>query len=364
LTNKLVVENLKFRPVRTVLSVLAIGLEVTLMLTVVGLSRGMLAESQQRARGIGADIFVRPPGTSVLSLSSAPIKQAMVEWMQKQPHVAMAVGSLVVPLTGLTTATGIDLAAFSRMSGGFRYVKGGPPTAPHEAIVDRYYAQQEKLKVGSTLNMLNRDWRVSGIFEEGKLARIVVPMPVLQDLTSNTGQLSQIYLKLDDPKRTGEVIDDLKQKIPKYQIYSMQEFLSLISPQNVPALRGFIGVVIGLSVVVGFLVVFLSMYTAVLERTREVGIMKALGASPAFILGVLFRETALLGVVGVLAGIAFSFATRFVIMAFVPASLSQHIVPDWWPIAGLIALAGAMLGAAYPGLRAARQDPIEALSYE
>lgn len=364
MTNKLVLENLRFRPVRTGLSVLAIGIEVTLMLTIVGLSQGMLAESQQRARGVGADILVRPPGTSVLSLSSAPLNERLAGRLGQEPHVRLAVGQLVVPLSGITTVTGIDLEKFTELSGGFRYLQGGPPGAADEVIVDRYYAQQNKLSAGSTVNLLNRNWHVSGIFEEGKLARIIIPLRILQDLTANTGKVSQIYLKLDDPGNTGAVIAALKRTIPDYQIYSMQEFLSLISVNNVPGLRAFIGVIVGLSVVVGFLVVFLSMYTAVLERTREVGILKALGASPGFVLNVLFRETLLLAVAGSLLGIGFSFVTRWLIMTLVPASLSQHIVPGWWPIAGAIALVGAVLGAAYPGWRAARQDPIEALAYE
>jgi putative ABC transport system permease protein len=106
------------------------------------------------------------------------------------------------------------------------------------------------------------------------------------------------------------------------------------------------------------------MYTAVLERTREIGILKALGASPAFVLGILFRETLLLAIFGSALGIGFSYGTRWLIMTLVPASLEQIIVYGWWPIAGAIALVGALLGAAYPGWRAARQDPIEALSYE
>jgi putative ABC transport system permease protein len=104
------------------------------------------------------------------------------------------------------------------------------------------------------------------------------------------------------------------------------------------------------------------MYTAVLERTREIGVLKAIGASPGFILNVLLRETTLLAVLGSIIGILFTYGTRWVIATFTP--LIQAIVPDWWPIAAGIALVGALLGAAYPGLKAARQDAIEALSYE
>jgi putative ABC transport system permease protein len=364
LINKLVIENLKFRPVRSLLSIVAIGLEVTMMLTIVGLSQGMIADSQQRARGVGADIYIRPLGSNIMSLSTASINERLVAWLEKQPHVTLAVGSVVQPLQGISSVTGIDFDKFNRMSGGFRYREGGPPRAANEIIVDRYYARQNNLHAGSMTKLLNREWRVSGVFEDGKLARVVLPLRILQELTSNTGKLSQIYVKVDNSSNVRPVIDDLKSKLAGYPIYSMEELLSLISVNNTPGLSAFIGVIIGLSIVVGFLVVFLSMYTAVLERTREIGILKALGATPVFIIGILLRETFLLAVFGSLVGIGFSYVTRWLIMTLVPASLSQYIVPDWWPIAGAIALAGALLGSAYPGWRAARQDPIEALSYE
>ncbi len=181
MVNKLVFENLKFRPVRTALSILAVGLEVTLMLTIVGLSHGMLADSQRRARGVGFDVLIRPQGSSVLSLSASPLPEKFVSWVEKQPHVKMAVGSMNYGVGGLTVITGIDLNAFNRMSGGFRYEEGRPPTKPDDILVDTYYAQQNNLRVGSTMNVLNRNWRVCGIIEEGRLARLVVPLKVLQE---------------------------------------------------------------------------------------------------------------------------------------------------------------------------------------
>jgi putative ABC transport system permease protein len=106
------------------------------------------------------------------------------------------------------------------------------------------------------------------------------------------------------------------------------------------------------------------MYTAVLERTREIGVLKALGASPGYILNILMRETTLLALGGSVLGIGFAYVTRFAIAKLIPGSLTQDIVYAWWPRAAGLALVGALLGAVYPGLKAARQDAIEALAYE
>jgi putative ABC transport system permease protein len=364
LVNKLVIENLKHRPVRTTLSILAIGVEVTMMLTLVGLSRGMLDDSIRRAQGVGADIWIRPPGSSAISFSSAPMPEKMVEYFEQQPHVAVASGSISHPIGGINTVSGIDLERFNRMSGGFVYVSGGPFEHPDDIIIDEYYATQNQKKVGDTIRILNRDWRVSGVVQPGKLNRIVVPLRTLQDLTGSTGKLSQVLVKLDDPKLTDQVIAAFKKTFPEHQIYSVEEFTSLFSIDNVPGLKSFIYVVIGLSVVVGFLVVFLSMYTAVLERTREIGVLKALGATPGFVMGMLIRETVVLALAGSILGIVLTYGSRALIMTIVPASLKQIIVPDWWPIAGAISLIGALLGTLYPGLKAAKQDAIEALAYE
>jgi ABC-type antimicrobial peptide transport system permease subunit len=97
---------------------------------------------------------------------------------------------------------------------------------------------------------------------------------------------------------------------------------------------------IGVSLVIGFLVVFQSMYTAVLERTREIGILKALGASPGYVLNILLREAVVLAIVGAAVGILMTYGARALMRVFVP-TMTQAIVPDWWPWAVLIAVAPA-----------------------
>jgi putative ABC transport system permease protein len=361
LIHRLVIENLKHRPVRTLLSAIAIGVQVTMILTLVGVSRGMLQDMAQRARGTGADVLVRPPGSSIIGFSGVmPEKIAPV--VRAVPHVEQVTGTLVQPVGNISSITGINLDEFNKMSGGFRYLEGGPFQGPQDLIVDEVFARSEHVHVGDHVDQ-GIKWRVAGIVESGKLSRMFAQVRELQDLFSATGKVSVIYVKVDMPANIPVVIDSLKKKLEDYKIYSVEEFTSLISVDNIPLLRRFIAVVIGLAVIVGFLVVFLSMYTAVLERTREIGILKALGASPGYILGILVRETILLAVAGTAAGILMSYGTRALMRVMAP-TMTQVIVPDWWPWAALISLVGSLIGALYPGLKAARQDAIEALAYD
>lgn len=367
MTGKLVLENLKNKPMRTLLSVLLIGVPVTLILCLVGLSHGMLEDTKQRTRGIGADIIVRPPGSSILTLSGT-MSQNFVDYFQRQPHVALAMGVVNHGVQGVFMgATGIDLARFNRMSGGFTFLAGGPFRGPDDVIVDEYYAAEKKLHVGDHIELLNRKWRVAGIIESGKLARIVFPLEVLQDLTDNlkpNPKVSQIYIKLDNPANTAAVIAKIKEEMPAYPVYSVPEFTSMFSVNAIPGLEPFVWVIISIGVVIGFAVVCLSMYMAVLQRTREIGILKSLGGSKAFILRIILMEALLMGVGGTILGIGMSYGAWWLIKTLIPASIQMVIVYSWWPRALLITLVGTSLGALYPGLTAAQHDPIEALAYE
>jgi putative ABC transport system permease protein len=364
-TAKLVLENLKHKPMRSLLSILLIGVPVTLILCLVGLSHGFLEDSQRRTRGIGADVVVRPKGTSYLTLSGAPIPQQMVGLLAGQPHVKLAMGVVNYPVQGVTLgATGVDLKQFDQMSGGFTYLHGGTFQGPEDVIIDQFYADEQHAHVGDRITILNTPWRVCGIIEGGKLAHIVFPLGVLQEKTSNVGEVSQIYLKLDDPANTAAVVQGLKEKLADYPIYSMAEFTSLYNVNNIPALREFIVVIMAIGVIIGFAVVCLSMYMAVLQRTREIGILKSLGASQFFILRIILTEAVILGIGGTVLGIAMSFGACWLIRTVEPASIPMVIVPIWWPIAGVVTLIGSAFGALYPGLSAARHDTIEALSYE
>lgn len=362
--NRYVIANLRHRVMRTLLSALVVGVQVMLILTLIGLSRGMLNDAAARAKGTGADIFIKPGST--FSFASAQMNEKYVDFIRKQPNVKQAGGVLMIGVETILSLNGVDIPTFRQIAGpGFHFVEGGVPTDPDGIIVDEYYARQHKLHVGQTVTFLNHPWHVTGIIQGGVLARLIVDKSRLQDLTGNVGRINQILVKVDDASKTNDTVKYLNDKLEgRATAISAADFASMFSTTNFPALQYFIWVVVVLAVFVGFLVVFLSMYTAVIERTREIGILKALGAGPGTIVGILVRESLLLAVVGTILGIVLSFGAKALIMHLVPASLQVETVPPWWGYSALIAMSGALLGAIYPGMKAAKQDAIEALAYD
>jgi putative ABC transport system permease protein len=160
--------------------------------------------------------------------------------------------------------------------------------------------------------MLNHTFRVSGIVEHGKGARKFLEIATLEDIIGAQGKASIFYVKLDDPNNADAVVAAIK-SIPgmeQYGVHSLKEYLSLMSSSSIPGLSTFINVVIGISMIIGFIVIFQAMYAAVMERTREIGILKSLGAGKLYIINVVLRETLLISVGGIILGIAISYAAR------------------------------------------------------
>jgi putative ABC transport system permease protein len=132
---------------------------------------------------------------------------------------------------------------------------------------------------------------------------------------------------------------------------------------NLPGLNAFITAMIAIAVGIGFLVIFLSMYTTITERTREIGILKSLGASKGYIIAVILREASLLSAVGILAGYGGAVLARKAVLAAFP-TLTVELTAEWALYAASLALLGSLLGAFYPALRAAQLEPVDALAYE
>jgi putative ABC transport system permease protein len=371
--NRMIVSNLVHRPLRSVISIVAIAIEVTLILLIVGLSIGIMNDSKKRTAGIGADVMVQPPGASFIQgFGGAPVPVKVADVLRTMEHVEAAVPVVMWTNTSgsLEVIYGIDLTPgspynFDNTGHPFRYLEGGPFKGPNDILVDDYFAGQKRVHVGDKITLLNQEFRISGIVENGKGARKFVPMTTLQDLIGATNKASMFYLRLDNPDNADAVVNEVKERpgMESYTVRSLKEYLSMMTVQNLPGFASFIKVVIGISMVIGFIVIFQSMYTAVMERTREIGILKSLGANKVYIVRLILRETLSLAVCGIILGIGISYAAKMGIRAKFPL-MTVQMTGAWIGYATLIAVVGAMLGAIYPAVKAAQKDPIDALAYE
>ena len=367
--NKLVVGNLLHRPLRAVIGIFAIAIEVLMILSIVAIMMGQLNGARNSTSGIGADMLVRPPSASFLSgVSGAPVPARVAEVIGRLPHVAVA-APIITNLTvgnAVETLYGIDFASFNALKP-FKFLAGGPFQQPNDLIVDDFYARSDGgHHVGEKVKLLNdHEFTICGIVEHGKGGRKFMAIRTLGEIMGAPNNASMFYIKSDDAKNEELIRQEIHAApgLQQYQVQTLEEWLSMMTPSHLPAFKPALTAVISIAVIVGFIAIFQSMYTAIMERTREIGILKSLGASKIYIVDAVLRETALLAVVGSLLGVALTFAIKAYMNQRFP-TVPFPIERAWTLETLALAIAGALLGAFYPAIKAAYKDPIDALAYE
>lgn len=366
--NRLVIGNLVHRPLRSLISAFAIAIEVTMILSIAAIMLGMLNGNKTQTSGIGLDMFVRPSSTTnFAALSSAATSAKVADVLAGLPHVEVASPVNVQMSMGATLENifGIDYKSFNALKP-FVFLEGGPFTGPDDVIIDDFFARSDKgHHVGDTIQILHHNFRISGIVEHGKGGRKFIPLTTMGEITNNAGKANAFYVKTDDLKNQNAVKQEIASTpgMQQYDVQTLDQWLSLMTPEHLPGFNIAMRIVIGIAVVIGFLVIFQSMYTAVMERTREIGVLKSLGASRGYIVSVVLRETGLLAAVGIAVGIGVTLLLRTILRIESPRT-DFAVTGHWILVAIAIAFVGAMLGALYPAMKAARKDAIEALAYE
>ncbi|MGA7340784.1 MAG: ABC transporter permease [Terracidiphilus sp.] len=366
--NKLIFANLLHRPLRSIISMLAVAIEVIMILSIVGIFMGMLNDQKQRTNGIGADLMLMPSNASYFNgVGGAvmPVKDA--EALRRLPHVAVVSPAIQKISTNgsVEILYGIDYPSFDALKP-FQFLAGEQFRGPYDALIDNILATSGKgYRVGDSIEILGQPFRISGIVEPGKGGRKLIPLETMQQLIGAPGKASLFYIKCDNPANEQTVIGEIHSTrgFGQNTVTTIDSWLDQMTPNRIPGFNLALEIITGIAVVIGFLVIFQSMYTAVLERTREIGILKSMGASKAAIVGVVLRECAVLALAGVFLGFVGTYAARLLLLQAFP---TQHfeITARWLVQAGAIAFTGSLCGALYPAWMAARKDPIDALAYE
>ena len=364
---ELVLANLKVRPFRTLISVVGVALGVILVVLFTGLARGMTNDMAKRASNWKAEIVFTRPGAMELTSSNASVSTAYAERLRQVDGVESTVPVIryVTPDTkgrwGIVQLDGVEWEPFAAMNG-MSIKEGRAPIANDEIILDERRLVEDNVKVGDSLKLFGgKDYKIVGQFSPPSGARIKMSLTAMQDALEAPGKCTYILVKIKDGQDPAVVANRINETLPGNKI-NLTRDLIIDAQDRVPALNTFLRVLVGLGAFVSTIFVLLSMYTTVTERRKEIGILKSLGASKAFIIRAIEGEAFLIGLLGVLLGIVVAFASSVLIGR--TFDLAFEFSSGWILTASAIALIGSLIGALYPAWSASVIDPVEVMANE
>jgi putative ABC transport system permease protein len=331
-----------------------------------GLARGMSEDLQRRAANVRAEILFTRPGSMQLTGSTLNLSTKYVELLKQVDGVEEALPVAVYVLTGnrgfgFERIEGVDWDHYARVNH-LQIESGRGPQANDEIIIDVTKARNSGLTVGTSLKLLgDRPYRVVGIYSPESTARVKTTLTGLQDSLEAPGKCTYILVKIREGLNKVEVAKRIDHQIPGNKIQFTDEVFAGLE-KSIPYLGIFLRVLVGLAAVVSALVVMLAMYTTITERTREIGILKAMGAPRSYIIFIIESEALLISAVGLVAGFALSFVAGYAIHK--AYGLFFEFSWTWALTAAAIGILGGAFGALYPAVKASGLDPVAALAYE
>jgi putative ABC transport system permease protein len=395
--------SLRGNKLRSFLTLLGIIVAVTSIIAVVTVIQGLNSKVSELVTGRGADVFV----LDRIGTSEAFSSQAMVEAMSR-PELT-AEDAEVLSRQGETLAyVAAEVAAREDVWGGSRKVEdmsvnGVGPEFPYlssfeiargrhlspleidrarpvavigEEVAKELFPTRDPL--GETIRVRGRHFEVIGVakpqgttFGVTQDDFVVIPLATWQKIFSRRESVS-ISIKAADPDDIQTSIDEarmimrarhnLRPSEPDdFGFMTTQELLELYRKITTGIYSALIGLV-AISLVIGGIVVMNIMLVAVTERTREIGIRKAIGARATDVLRQFLTEAVILSAFGGFIGVALGFGIAILISQVTPLPYALR----WWSIAlgiGVSSFVGIVSGL-YPAAKAARLDPIEALRHE
>lgn len=364
--DNLVTSNIRQRPIRTLVSVAGIALGVALVMLFTGLARGMSNDLQRRASNVRAELIFMRPGAVQLTSTTANLDTRYVDRLKAIDGVEEALpvirhfsqGSGGI---GIEQIDGVDWDAYATMNG-LNLVEGHSPQNTNEVVIDETKARNNNLRIGDPIKTLGtKEYRIVGIYTPESGARVKMSLAAMQEALEASGKCTFIFLKLRNSDQVEAMAKRIDQELPGNTIQPTRDVFTSFE-KSIPYLGVFLRVLVGLAAVVSALVVMLAMYTTITERTREIGILKAMGASRGYIVGIIEKEAILISIIGLIAGFAVSIVAGYLIHR--AYGLVFEYSWTWALVAAAIGLIGGVLGALYPAWRASNLDAVNALAYE
>jgi len=362
------VQSLWQRAGRTLLTLSAIGLTVGAVMSLDGILGGTSDAMTGIATRTGSEIMIRQADVADTSLSA--IDERLGSKIEAMPGIRSVSGMALTALTGQEEGSFLIVLGYAPNEFGmrrFKVVEGRAVVARHEVMLGRVLADATHYDVGETMDIGGSRFRVVGIHEVGsgwEEAAAVVSLRDAQILAGRPRKVTMYGVKLEDPSQASEIVGELNQRFPEIHAALSGEFA-----EQMPDMQAADAMLFGISflaILVGGVGVLNTMLMAVLERTREIGVLRTLGWSRIRVVTMILRESLLLGALGAIVGVVVAFGIT-ALLQLVPM-LSGFILARWDVVvfarAALVALSLGLIGGFYPALRASGLQPVEALRYE
>ena len=354
------------RRTRTALTLLGIGVGIAAIVALDGLAQGMDNIMTEMWRASKIDLFAIEAG---VDSDFSAIDERVGARIAARPDVEAVSGII---MTGISTEDNPMLFIFGYHPRElairhFRIVEGQPLTGRREAIVGRKLAQEMGLRVGGTLRLQDSNFRVVGIFETGLAYEdiaVVVGLREVQALLGKPRQVMMYGVKLRDPQQAEAVRDELDTTFPEVDFSLTSDAVESMS--DFAMMQQMVGQISFLAVFIGAVGMLNTMLMSVLERTREIGVLRALGWRKRRVLGMIVRESLVLGAVGGVCGIFLGLGLGGLVGSApgVVGALKPLYTPRSFVLALIVGTIAGVVGGLYPAWRATRMRPVEALRYE
>ncbi len=359
--------NLWRRRTRTALTTLGVGVGIAAIVALGGITQGMIEILTGMMTGSQAELMAIEADVSDMGYSS--IDQRVGARFAALPDVEAVSGVVItVASTGempLLIIFGYHPREFAIRH--FRIVEGQPLTARRQVIIGRQAAETLGLDVGDTLRLLESTFRVAGIYETGvglEDSGVVIGLREAQALAGKPHQVMWYLVKLRDPERVESVQDYLDTHFPEIDISLTSEIVEIMPDMR--TMEEMIEQISFLAMFIGAVGMLNTMLMSVLERTREIGVLRALGWRRRQVVGMILQEALALGAVGGVCGITLGLGLTWGITQIpgIGGMLKASYSPELFAQALAVALVTGALGGLYPAWRATRMRPVEALRYE
>jgi ABC-type antimicrobial peptide transport system permease subunit len=358
--------NLVRRRTRTALTLLGIGISIAAIVALGGLAEGMADLMTDMFRASQTDLLAIEAGVDAdFSAIEERVGSRIAAW----PEVDAVAGTIMTAVNAdkmqMLIVFGYHPRSFAIRH--FRILEGEALSGRHQTIVGKQAAEQMSLSVGDTLRLLKSNFRVVGIYETGisyEDIGVVIGLREAQALTGKPHQVMYYAIKLRRPEQAEAVKQQLEAAFPGLDISLTSEIAESMSDFQV--MEQLMTQVSVLALLVGGLGMLNTMLMSVLERTREVGVLRALGWHRRRVLGMILRESLVLGAVGGICGIILGLGLGQLIglAEGTWGSFDVSYTPEIFAQAVLVALVAGVAGGLYPAWRATRMRPVEALRYE